>query len=295
MDITFIIVNYNTFELTLECICSVYQYTKVNSFEIILVDNASTDGSVKNISARYPDLTFILNEENIGFGRANNLGIQMAKGKYVFLLNSDTLLTSDAANTFLNYMEDERHLRVACCGAALIDGDGNDQVSYGNFPSLTEAFSALGFLKLYKQYYNRYLSSGVFNYSDEIRAVDYICGADMFIRKVVLDKIGGFDPRFFLYFEEVDLSLRIKKANYLSVLLPGVKIIHYESASVGGTALNYGKARHLARSRRLYFRKNHGKLVAMVINKIYAMQALVFLIVKNNRAYLRMAVILFKA
>jgi len=295
MDLSFIIVNYNTTALTLACIGSVYRFTKDNTFEVILIDNASADRSILEVKALYPDVIFLELSENVGFGGANNLGIAHANGKYLFLLNSDTLLTSDAASVFFKFMEEERHKQVGCCGAALVDGDGHDQISYGNFPSLKEAFSALGFLRLYPGYYRTKLSSGVKNHSEETRTVDYICGADMFLRKAVLETTGCFDPDFFLYFEEVELSLRIKKAGYLSVILPKVKIIHYESASLGTSVLNIQKAKYLARSRYLYFKKSRGMLSAMLINKVYALQALVFFIVKKKLSYLKIAGILFRA
>jgi len=295
MDLSFIIVNYNTTVLTLACIGSVYQFTQDNKFEVILIDNASADRSILEVKTLYPDVIFLECPENVGFGRANNLGITHAGGKYVFLLNSDALLISDAASVFFKFMEEDRHRQVGCCGAALIDSDGHDQISYGNFPSFREAFSALGFLKLYPNYYRTKLSSGVKNDSDKTRAVDYICGADMFLRKTVLEETGCFDTDFFLYFEEVELSRRIKKAGYLSVILPKVKIIHYESASLGGSLLNNEKAKFLAKSRHIYFRKSQGVLSAMLINKVYALQALVFLIVKKNLSYLKMAGILFRS
>ncbi|TBO43315.1 glycosyltransferase family 2 protein [Pedobacter kyonggii] len=295
MDLSFIIINYNTTALTLACLDSIYLHTKKNKFEVIVIDNASPDASINKLKILYPETILIICENNIGFGRANNLAIERATGKYIFLLNSDTLLISDAAAVFFNYMEDVKNLQVACCGGALIGADGCDMVSYGNFPSFREAFSSLGFLKFYKNYYSKYLSSGVLNYSERIRSVDYLCGADMFLRKSVLKEIGVFDPEFFLYFEEVELSLRMRKAKYLSVILPDVKIIHYESASFEGGTLNLNKIQHMAISRRVYFRKSHGKLASNIINKIYGVQALIFLLVKNNSAYLKIAGILFKS
>ncbi|WP_431293717.1 glycosyltransferase [Pedobacter sp. P26] len=102
MDLSFIIVNYNTTVLTLACIGSVYQFTQDNKFEVILIDNASADRSILEVKTLYPDVIFLECPENVGFGRANNLGITHAGGKYVFLLNSDALLISDAASVFLN-------------------------------------------------------------------------------------------------------------------------------------------------------------------------------------------------
>lgn len=295
MDFSFVIVNYNTTAHTQACVQSIYDFTERNTFEIIVVDNASTDTSIKNITNQYPQIIFIQNAENLGFGQANNKGIEIAKGKYLFLLNSDTLLTSDAGHTFFTFMEAEDNRKIACCGAALFDIAGNGQISYGNFPSISEALSSLGFLRLYKGYYCKYLSSGVINYSDKVRPVDYLCGADLFLRKSVIEKIGGFDPDFFLYFEEVDLFARLQKFGYISVIIPEVKIIHHEGASVGGSDLiNHMKMNYYASSRRKYFKKWHGSIAALVINKIYALQALIFLVLKREPEYLRSARILFR-
>jgi len=293
MDISFIIVNYNTTELTTECLRSIYQFTHNNSFEIIVVDNASPDRSIDTITVVFPNVKLINNLENLGFGPANNIGVAHAKGKYVFLLNSDTQLISDAAEVFFNYMESPDHGNAACCGGALVDGKGSDQVSYGNFPSIREAIAALGPLLLFKRYFQRHLSSGVFNYSDEIRRVDYICGADLFCRAEVLKRVGQFDPAFFLYFEEVELAKRLRQAGYHSVIIPEVKIIHHEGASQDADKLKPQKIQQFAKSRRLYFQKCNRGITAVVINKIYAFQAFIFLLTKRNKAYLTTARILF--
>ena len=295
MDLSFIIINYNTTALTIKCIQSIYQFTKSNTFEVILIDNASADQSIKTIEEQFHDIQLVRNTENIGFGRANNQGIQMANGKYIFLLNSDTALTSDAAATFFQYLEEESHHNVACCGGVLVKPNGDNQVSYGNFPTVTEAIASLGFLRLFKEHFNRYLSSGVFNFSDVIRPVDYICGADLFLRKSVLHNIGSFDPDFFLYFEETELCYRIRKAGLMTMLLPQVTIIHHEGASQDFDKFNEFRLLHYARSRRLYFKKTGNKISAMVINKIYGLQALIFLITKKQRRYLKTARILFNS
>ena len=154
MDVSVIIVNYNTTEMVVACIQSVYQHTDKNSVEIIVVDNASPDRSIENLQITFPGITLLKNETNLGFGRANNRGIQAAVGKYIFLLNSDTLLTSDAIFAFFEYMDS--HRQVACCGGELVGLAGDRKVSYGNFPSLLSAFSSLGPALFYKKYYNRW-------------------------------------------------------------------------------------------------------------------------------------------
>jgi GT2 family glycosyltransferase len=231
MDVSYIIVNFKTSLLTSSCIASIIKYTSSISYEIIVIDNNSGDDSVKQICQLHPEVIMISNVVNLGFGQANNQGIAIAKGKYVFLLNSDTWLISNVAKSFFDYMEVSINSNVACCGAALLDSDGRAQWSYGNFPSLLEAISSLGPFLFYKRYYIKHLSSAVRNCPEDISSVDYICGANMFIRKSILDKIGSFDPDFFLYFEETELSYRMKKAGYLSKILPQERIVHIEGAS----------------------------------------------------------------
>lgn len=294
MDLSFIIVNYNTASLTIKCLQSIYAYTKKTSFEIILIDNASTTDNIKNIKELFPEIILIANETNVGFGKANNQGLQIAKGKYVFLLNSDTQLTSDAAAVFFNLMEANENKHIACCGADLINLNGKKQVSFGNFPSIKEAFFMLGFLVFFRQYFNNYISSGAFTHFKTLKEVDFICGADLFIRKSVLSTVGCFDPDFFLYFEEVELMHRIKNAGYSSVIIPDVKIIHLESASFYKKDLSLLKVKYMAESRRLYFIKINRKLTAAIVNKIYAVQSLLLFCKKWRRSYLKAFSILLR-
>jgi GT2 family glycosyltransferase len=272
--VSIIIVNYNTTTTTYECIQSIIKFTSL-PFEIILIDNASADRSIEEFKNLFPELTLILNKENIGFGRANNLGISIAKGEYLFLLNSDTLLTSDAACKFFDYMEDEKNNQVACCGGALINAEGKKQVSYGNFPSISEVFATLGPGIFYKNYYKKYLCSGVKIYFTAPQQVDYISGADLFIRKSVLDKTGLFDEDFFLYFEETELAFRMRKKGYLSVILPDVKIVHFEGSSHNTNQI-LEKKRVFAYSRLLFFKKCNGSLTASVARFLYFIQKLIY-------------------
>jgi len=295
MDVSIIIVNYNTTALTLACLQSIYKHTMANTFEVIIIDNASHDESISSVQHEFPKTIMIYNAVNVGFGRANNQGIAASQGKYIFLLNSDTELTSDAVATFFDYMEKKANSQVACCGADLIAKDGSPRIAYGNFPSLSEAFSALGFLVLYRKYFSRHLSSGVYNYSSAIKVVDFLCGADFFIRRSILERTGVFDPEFFLYFEETELAFRMSKAGYQSILIPEIKIIHHESGSDELHGEYYlQKALVYAKSRKLYFRKTKGLLAATLINKIYAAQAFIQFCISRKTNYLSIAKLLLK-
>jgi GT2 family glycosyltransferase len=293
--VSIIIVNYNTTQLTIDCLRSVISFTKV-PYEIIVVDNASSDRSIEQIPVEFPNVTLISQNENVGFGRANNSAIKICRGKYIFLLNSDTYLLNDAVDIFYKFMENRSNLHVGCCGGDLFNLMGVKQVAYGNFPSLLEAFSVLGFKILYRDYFNRNISSGVVNNSQVNLKVDYICGADMFFRKSVLDEIGVFDPRFFLYFEETELSFRMHAAGYISMLLPSAKIVHLEGASQGDqNELNFVKTKRFAESRTLYFKICYGLMTAFLIKIIYAIQALLFSISKRKIGYIKSAEIIIRS
>jgi GT2 family glycosyltransferase len=296
VDVSIIIVNYNTTELTHQCIQSIQKWTSVQSYEIIVVDNASPDQSISRLVDSFSEVRLILNKENIGFGRANNLGIKQAVGKYIFLINSDTYLLHDAIEVFFSYMEEKNHQQVACCGGDLFSPEGKTQMSYGNFPSVLEAISNLGFYLLYKEYYEKHIRAGVYNYSQDNKVVDYITGADMFLRKSVLDEIGLFDPDFFMYFEETELSYRIKKAGYICVLLPGVQIVHLEGASQDKEAyFNYKKIAMLAKSRNLFFQKCKGRSVAWLVKALNIFRSLIMLCLKRKIGYWKTAVLVFKS
>jgi GT2 family glycosyltransferase len=262
IDVSVIIVNYNTTQLTKQCIQSVFQYRSKYVLEVILIDNASADRSIEQLAAIFPEIKFIQNNRNIGFGAANNKGIKIAKGEFVFLLNSDTLLLSDAITAFVDYMRNPTNNKVAVCGGSLLSPNLEPATAFGNFPSILCAVSLLGFKFLYPKFYQQQLALGVVNYSPEIKVVDFISGANMFIRACVLKAVGLFDESFFLYFEETELSYRIWKAGYQSVLLPEINIIHYEGSSAVQSDLNSNQKelnttqyRFYVTSRKLFYKK----------------------------------------
>lgn len=254
MDVSIIIINYNTLELTKNTINSVIEKTQGIKYEIILVDNASADGSIEYFEEKYRNkIIFLKNRENLGFGRANNKGIEIAKGKYVFLLNSDTLLINNAIKILFEYME--LNPKVGVCGGNLYDGELNPTHSYlKKIPSIkTEInyfFNILG--KIVKKISKK---RDDFNYSESAREVGYITGADMMIRKSILEKIGIFDEIFFMYSEEAELTYRIKQAGYKIISIPKAKIVHLEGKS---TKFKEKKFKMCLESKYKYFYKIYG-------------------------------------
>lgn len=298
MDVSVIIINYNTQELTLESIESVYKFTKDIQFEIIVVDNASREPISDAVTSSFPDVILIENKENVGFGRANNEGIKIATGEFIFLLNSDAFLTSNALYEFCNFMRKESNQKVGICGGELFSNRNNNTVSYGNFPSLLDAFSSIGFFKLYPKYHYKHIASGIVNSDQNIREVGYVCGAAMLVRKSVIDQFGAFDPDFFLYFEETELSFRFKQKGYSSFILPYVKIIHLGSASqLVKQSFNYINFFHYCRGRNLYFTKCHGRIYAFLIKICYSLTEISVRLYgkKNGNLFKKLKLILFAA
>lgn len=225
MDVSIIIVNYNTCKVTQDCIDSIFEYTKNINFEVILVDNNSKDQS-KSIFSKDQRITYLYQDNNWGFGKANNIGLEHSKGKYIFLLNSDTLLRSNAIKEFFDFMENSSN-KIACTGTILKDINENIIHSYGNFPSIWTGlchFTLLGSIV-------KYLPTSI--YPRKInKIVDYITGADLFIRKNVALRYGLFDSDFFMYYEETELQYRYMKNGYKSVIFDTPQIIHLENYSV---------------------------------------------------------------
>lgn len=217
-DVSVIIVNYNTLKVTRECINSVIEKTQGIKYEIILVDNASTDGS-KEFFEKDNRVKYIYSEKNGGFGYGNNLGMKVAKGKYFFLLNSDTLLVNNAIKEFHDYAE--KHDSKKVYGCYLQSTDGNYNASSFFFP----AFTIKDFIKrkIHGQDYTP-------DYSE--KQVEAISGADMFFHREIYEKTNGFDENIFLYGEEGEWQYRMLKEGYSCFLIPQPKIIHLEGKSM---------------------------------------------------------------
>lgn len=295
MNVSVIIISYNTCELTLQSIASVYQHTKNLTFEIIVVDNNSTDNSVVQIQNIYPEVILIENDFNEGFGRANNRGAKKAKGEFIFLLNSDAFITSNALEDFYHFMM--QNPSVGVVGGELSTGKDYPTVSYGNLPSLLEYVSYLGFKKIYPTFFQTKLASGIVNKTPENKKVGYVNGADMFIRKSVFDQVGGFDNDFFLYFEETELSHRIQKAGFISMIIPTVKIVHLVSFyRESHQNFNFNKHKIYCDSRFMYFKKSKGIITAVIVNGIMAfIHILQGTLGKDKDDYMKKALIALKA
>ena len=248
MEISIIIVNWNTRDLLLECLDSIFKTVNGLTFEVFVVDNASTDGSVMTVRNKYPNITIIENKKNLGFAVANNQALKRIKGRYALLLNTDVLLTEGAIKSFYDFMEASPYAGIAC--GQLLNNDGLKQNSISNFPSLLSLLLNETILRILLP--NKFPSKRR-EYSSPIE-IDSCIGACMIIRKKAIDEVGLFDEKYFFFFEETDLAYRMKQVGWKTYFVPTVMIFHAQGKSVGGGA----NARIMFyRSRYIYIRKLH--------------------------------------
>lgn len=254
MDVSIIIVNYNTTDLLLDCLRSIYEFTKGIEYEVIVVDNASENNPSGQINALYPNIKLILNNENVGFGQANNIGAKNAVGKYLFLLNSDTVLLSNSIKCFFDFMEiNNKDGNIGVVGGLLFDKKGVENESCDIFPSPISV--------IYNMFGSRYFSNNYMHKvmnklkTSEFCFVDYVSGADMFMLKSLFDEVNGFDNIFFMYYEESDMQKRIANQGKRNCIVKHVKIIHYRGESQKKIASN--KKRCIVQKSMLCYMKKH--------------------------------------
>ncbi|MDE6378962.1 MAG: glycosyltransferase family 2 protein [Muribaculaceae bacterium] len=257
IDVSIIIVNYNTAGMLRDCLESIKQQTSDVDYEVIVVDNDSSDDSVKMLRKDFPEVILIESGANIGFGRANNLGMAHAKGEYLFLLNSDTILTNNAVREFFLKAEflRENGRKIGVLGCILRNRDMSTCHSYGRF------ITPRSELQEVTAKYLRFLKDQTNLRPEPVKGeknVDYVTGADMFLPRQVFESTGGFDPDFFMYCEEVDWQKRMEEAGLERLVVEGPEIIHLEggSDSSKGSIWSPSRLRHLYESRRLYRRKH---------------------------------------
>lgn len=253
MDVSIIIVNYNTRKLTQECIDSIFQYTEGVIFEVIVVDNASTDDS-KAYFEKDNRIRYIYNTENLGFGRANNIGYQYATGKYLFLLNSDTRVLNNAVKIFFETAENEKDKAIGCYGTMLYDSNMNIAISYGRFLSLWKDLIYMFLIPFLEKIHKSGFVLKEYNYETKNGLVDFISGADIFMRKQIADDLGLFDPNYFLYCEETDMQKTYASFGFLSKIISSPKIIHFNGGSQN-RAINLKMNIIKLKSKVYYFKK----------------------------------------
>lgn len=239
MDLSVIIVNYNVKYFLEQCLHAVMMAISKIQAEVIVVDNNSADGSVSMIRQKFPQVILIPNSVNTGFAKANNQAIERASGRYVLLLNPDTVVQEDSFLRCLQYMD--LHPEAGCLGVKMIDGKGKFlPESKRSLPTPLVAFyKVFGLSKLFprSKVFGRYHLG--FLDPDRIHQVDVISGAYMFMRRSALEKTGLLDESFFMYGEDIDLSYRFRLAGYDNIYFPDTTIIHYKGESTKKSSINY--------------------------------------------------------
>jgi GT2 family glycosyltransferase len=226
VDVSIIIVNFNTDKLTLQAVESVIEYVEDIVFEIIVIDNNSAKTNLKQLLSSHKNVVFVPLKENIGFGKANNFGYVLSKGKYVFLLNSDAYLIDDSLTELFKFMEVPDNKSVACCGPNLIDVNGMPNFCYGNFLSKDKILFDLGFKKINQEMVKDKLAISKICDFDKNTPVDYLSGAALMIRRSVIERYGFFNTNYFMYYEDMDLCFKYHNAGFKSILIPYLKIVH---------------------------------------------------------------------
>jgi GT2 family glycosyltransferase len=228
MDVSIIIVNYNTISILTDALDSIFAKTDGIEYEIIVVDNNSNDNSKIIITEKYGDKIIYLGlSENIGFGRANNEGAKIAKGRYLFFLNPDTILQNNAIYILSNYLDS--NTSAGCCGGNLLDNEERPIHSFKRY--ITPLFEEINKLFLWLPVKFLYGLNAEYNYTNKPLKVAYITGADLMMRKWIFDKLQGFDPDFFMYSEEAELQYRVSKMRYKIISVPSARIFHLEGKS----------------------------------------------------------------
>lgn len=257
IDISIVIVNYNVKDFLLQALKSIEAARKSLKLEILVVDNNSVDGSVDYLKPLFPNVNFIPLDDNIGFGRANNLAIDIAKGKYLLILNPDTILSEDTLEIMYDYMENNPNCGISGC--KVLNPDGTFQLACRRgFPTPWASFAKLFGLqslfpnsKLFAQYNQTYKSV------DETYPIDAVIGAFMFCKTDLIKKLNGFDPDFFMYGEDIDLCYRVKQSGFAIDYVHSTSIIHFKGESTRRSSIN--EVRHFYQAMEIFARKHYGK------------------------------------
>jgi GT2 family glycosyltransferase len=268
MDLSVIIVNYNVKYFLEQCLYSVYNSSKNFRVEVYVVDNNSVDGSCQMVREKFPEVRLIENKSNFGFARANNQAIRQATGKYILILNPDTVVEEKSFEKCISFMED--HPEAGSMGVKMIDGKGKFlPESKRSLPTPAVAFYKIFGLsalfpgsKIFGKYHLGYLDK------EKIHPVEVLPGAFMLIRKSVLEKVGLFDEDYFMYGEDIDLSFRITMAGYKNYYYPVTTIIHYKGESTKKGSINYVMVfyRAMIIFARKHFTKNNANFISFLIN-----------------------------
>lgn len=285
MQVSIIIVNYNTKQLTADCIDSIIAKTSEVEYEIILVDNASSDGSQEKFSSD-GRILFLEAGDNLGFGKANNLGAQHAKGDYIFFLNSDTLLLNNAIYEMWRYCEEHKEDNIGGLGCILCDGNNQRSHSYAKLNTWKDIVKSYFIAPFCKSKAKEIMAMDAEDESKDAFEVGYVTGADLFVSRKVIDECGCFDPDFFMYSEESEMQWRFKKHGYKNMIIKSPKIMHLEGMSQAKKKSPTMKKIIMTQSSLyLYVKKTSSSLHYITFRLLFPLTRLPFLLLSRRPIY----------
>jgi GT2 family glycosyltransferase len=264
--LSIIIVSWNVRQHLVTCLRSIEENKPHAEFEIIVVDNASSDDTVNCIRHDFPKVTVIANKENRGFAAANNQGIRKAQGQYLLFLNPDTIVHPDSLDVLMKFMD--RNSDVGACGPKLLNEDGIIQPSARRFPTFRGALyrhTAFKFLRIFRGEYKKWLMKDFSH--DKQMDVDQVMGAALMTRRSIIDELGTMDERFFMYYEDVDLCHRIKQAGWRIVFTPDAVITHFGGRS--SIKIPVRRRMMMLASLLRFFRKHRGRFTTFAFSCVF--------------------------
>lgn len=260
MNLSIIIVTFNTGALLKNCLESIFKNVRNISFEVIVVDNNSADSTSEMVKEEFSRVKLIENRENLGFARANNQGARIAQGKYLLFLNSDTIVKGESLDKVVEYLD--KHPKIAVLGPKLILPDGSEQLwAYG--PEMTLWQVIKNHLKRPSFIHRPSLRKR--GGGSSIIQTDWVSGAALFVRRDIFEKVRGFDENFFMYFEDQDLCKRVRGLGYEVAYWPEAEIIHLGGKSI---AKNRQRKKIYYQSQNYYFRKHFSSFTALLMRLI---------------------------
>jgi N-acetylglucosaminyl-diphospho-decaprenol L-rhamnosyltransferase len=248
-DMSIVLVCWNNMAYLDPCLKSLYEGRLKSSFDILVVDNGSTDGSQQMLSEKYPEVRLIQNKSNVGLAKASNQGIEATNGRYVLLLNNDTIVNGPSLDMLVEFLH--VHPEAGAVGGKLLNPDGSFQSGYASFSTLMEEF--LNVTLIGRMIWDGYPSHGD---SKEIKETGWLSSACLLLRRSALDQIGLLDESYFIYGDEADLQYRLNKAGWKVYSVPSSTIIHF-----GGRSMNrWSRRKMVYRGKLLFYKKNYGFL-----------------------------------
>jgi len=262
MDLSILIVSYNTWGLLKDCLRSIFKNTEGLIYEVIVVDNNSTDGSPQMIQEMFPQVLLLSNKENLGFSCANNQGYSHSKGEHLLFLNSDTLVLEGAITKMNDYLK--AHPQVGIVGPKILNNQHQPTRSYMRFLNIKSLFLGSKYFKLFFDVERYRMHFSLYDFSS-IQQVPWVSGACLMVKRNIFQEAGLFDERYFLYLEDMDLCLQVEKLGYRIVYLPTAEIVHL----FGGSSSRTEPLSQVHKNSMAYYFKKNFPITHYWIAKLY--------------------------